>query len=83
MKAFAALAAENGVYVVAYQPSAQQNGVRRDVAAALLLDSQSGDVVRLPVLAHDHYVVDHGIVARHQLGCGIGKRRFFVCQVAV
>ncbi len=73
-QAFAALAGQHRVHIVAHQSSAQQHRVRTDTRAASLLDAQRGDVKHLRILAFDSVVVKHRVLARDHLGHDAGER---------
>ena len=62
--ALAAFGAEDGVDVVADEGAAQGDAVRAEVAAAVLLDLQRGDVIGGVALALDLVMVDDGIGGR-------------------
>ncbi len=74
-EALAAFAVENRMNVVAYERSANENGVRCNIRAAALFDAQRRNVVSLHIFALDHVVRDHGIVGRDQLSRRVAERR--------
>ncbi len=70
---FAALAVEDGVDVVAHQTTAPRDRVRGEVAVAPLPDLESRHVEGAGRLALQLVVVDHRVVAHHDLGYRAGE----------
>ena len=72
---FSPFACQHRVDVVAHQRPAQQHGVRHNVGASSLLDTQRGDVESLLVLALDHVVRKHSVVAGDQFRDRVAEQR--------
>jgi len=69
----AAFVIDHDTHLVANESATEADVMRGKVAAAALLHLQGRDVKCLLALALQLVVVDHGILARDDLGDGVGK----------